>query len=357
MKYGQLNANLIEELQRLLQIPVKYDEESLDRYSRDETAEVKAVRPEVITFPVSTAEVSKIMRFANEHLIPVTPRGAGTGLSGGAVPSFRGIVMSFEKMNKILEFDEANMMITLEPGVITGEIQKLADRHNLVYGGDPCSSESSSIGGNVAENAGGNKVMKYGPTGYHVYGLEVVLPSGEVTTFGGKRLKDVSGFDFVHLLVGSEGTLGIVTKIILRLLPKPKYSVALLVPYPDIDTAISAVPKLMSGSGVVPTSLEFMDASSIKAACRFLNVEFPYADAGAHLIIEVEGNSKDSIFDDYVKLGEAAMAAGGLEAFVADNRNTRDKLWKARKSIAEALAAISPIHSMEDVSVPKYEGI
>jgi glycolate oxidase len=313
---------------------------------------LKAVKPEVVVFPVSTEEVSDVMRFANRHLIPVTPRGAGTGLSGGAVPAFRGIVMSLEKMNRILEFDAANMMITVEPGVITGEIQKLADRHGLVYGGDPCSSESSSIGGNIAENAGGNKVMKYGPTGYHVYGLEVVLPSGEVTRLGGKMIKDVSGLDLIHLIVGSEGTLGIATRITLRLLPKPKYSVALLIPFPDIDTAIAAVPKLMTGSGVVPTSLEFMDASSIKAVCSFLNMEFPYADAGAHLIVEVEGSSKDSVFDDYVKLGESAIEAGGLEAFVADNRNTREKLWKARKSIAEALASISPVHCMEDVSVP-----
>ncbi|HOY25015.1 MAG TPA: FAD-linked oxidase C-terminal domain-containing protein, partial [Mesotoga sp.] len=215
-----------------------------------------------------------------------------------------------------------------------------------------CSSESSSIGGNIAENAGGNKVMKYGPTGYHVYGLEVVLPSGEVTRLGGKMIKDVSGLDLIHLIVGSEGTLGIATGITLRLLPKPKYSVALLIPFPDIDTAIAAVPKLMTGSGVVPTSLEFMDASSIKAVCSFLNMEFPYADAGAHLIVEVEGSGRDSVFDDYVKLGESAIEAGGLEAFVADNRNTREKLWKARKSIAEALASISPVHCMEDVSVP-----
>lgn len=336
----------------MLAVPIKYDEETLERYSRDETAELKAVKPEVVVFPVSTEEVSDVMRFANRHLIPVTPRGAGTGLSGGAVPAFRGIVMSLEKMNRILEFDAANMMITVEPGVITGEIQKLADRHGLVYGGDPCSSESSSIGGNIAENAGGNKVMKYGPTGYHVYGLEVVLPSGEVTRLGGKMIKDVSGLDLIHLIVGSEGTLGIATRITLRLLPKPKYSVALLIPFPDIDTAIAAVPKLMTGSGVVPTSLEFMDASSIKAVCSFLNMEFPYADAGAHLIVEVEGSSKDSVFDDYVKLGESAIEAGGLEAFVADNRNTREKLWKARKSIAEALASISPVHCMEDVSVP-----
>jgi glycolate oxidase len=336
----------------MLAVPIKYDEETLERYSRDETGELKAVKPEVVVFPVSTEEVSDVMRFANRHLIPVTPRGAGTGLSGGAVPAFRGIVMSLEKMNRILEFDAANMMITVEPGVITGEIQKLADRHGLVYGGDPCSSESSSIGGNIAENAGGNKVMKYGPTGYHVYGLEVVLPSGEVTRLGGKMIKDVSGLDLIHLIVGSEGTLGIATRITLRLLPKPKYSVALLIPFPDIDTAIAAVPKLMTGSGVVPTSLEFMDASSIKAVCSFLNMEFPYADAGAHLIVEVEGSSKDSVFDDYVKLGESAIEAGGLEAFVADNRNTREKLWKARKSIAEALASISPVHCMEDVSVP-----
>lgn len=352
MKYNSLNLELLKELQSMLAVPIKYDEETLERYSRDETAELKAVKPEVVVFPVSTEEVSDVMRFANRHLIPVTPRGAGTGLSGGAVPAFRGIVMSLEKMNRILDFDAANMMITVEPGVITGEIQKLADRHGLVYGGDPCSSESSSIGGNIAENAGGNKVMKYGPTGYHVYGLEVVLPSGEVTRLGGKMIKDVSGLDLIHLIVGSEGTLGIATRITLRLLPKPKYSVALLIPFPDIDTAIAAVPKLMTGSGVVPTSLEFMDASSIKAVCSFLNMEFPYADAGAHLIVEVEGSSKDSVFDDYVKLGESAIEAGGLEAFVADNRNTREKLWKARKSIAEALASISPVHCMEDVSVP-----
>jgi glycolate oxidase len=352
MKYNSLNLELLKELQSMLAVPIKYDEETLERYSRDETAELKAVKPEVVVFPVSTEEVSDVMRFANRHLIPVTPRGAGTGLSGGAVPAFRGIVMSLEKMNRILEFDAANMMITVEPGVITGEIQKLADRHGLVYGGDPCSSESSSIGGNIAENAGGNKVMKYGPTGYHVYGLEVVLPSGEETRLGGKMIKDVSGLDLIHLIVGSEGTLGIATRITLRLLPKPKYSVALLIPFPDIDTAIAAVPKLMTGSGVVPTSLEFMDASSIKAVCSFLNMEFPYADAGAHLIVEVEGSSKDSVFDDYVKLGESAIEAGGLEAFVADNRNTREKLWKARKSRAEALASISPVHCMEDVSVP-----
>ena len=352
MKYNSLNLELLKELQSMLAVPIKYDEETLERYSRDETAELKAVKPEVVVFPVSTEEVSDVMRFANRHLIPVTPRGAGTGLSGGAVPAFRGIVMSLEKMNRILDFDAANMMLTVEPGVITGEIQNLADRHGLVYGGDPCSSESSSIGGNIAENAGGNKVMKYGPTGYHVYGLEVVLPSGEVTRLGGKMIKDVSGLDLIHLIVGSEGTLGIATRITLRLLPKPKYSVALLIPFPDIDTAIAAVPKLMTGSGVVPTSLEFMDASSIKAVCSFLNMEFPYADAGAHLIVEVEGSSKDSVFDDYVKLGESAIEAGGLEAFVADNRNTREKLWKARKSIAEALASISPVHCMEDVSVP-----
>lgn len=352
MKYNPLNMELLEELQLLLEIPVKYDQETLERYSKDETAELQAVIPEVVIFPLDTKEVSEVMKFANSHLIPVTPRGAGTGLSGGAVPVFHGIVMSLEKMNRILEFDAGNMMITVEPGVITGEIQKLADRHGLVYGGDPCSSESSSIGGNIAENAGGNKVMKYGPTGYHVYGLEVVLPSGEVTSLGGKMIKDVSGLDLIHLMVGSEGTLGIVTKITLRLLPKPKYSVALLVPFPDIDTAIAAVPKLMTGAGVVPTSLEFMDGSSIKAACSFLNIEFPYSDAGAHLIIEVEGSSKDSVFEDYVKLGESAIEAGGLEAFVADNRNTREKLWKARKSIAEALASVSPVHCMEDVSVP-----
>ncbi|OAA32520.1 FAD-binding protein [Kosmotoga arenicorallina S304] len=348
----EIPVELYEKLKEILGNRMKTEEDFLEKYSRDETAELQGSKPGVVLFPISTEEVSQIIRLANEYMIPVTPRGAGTGLSGGAIPTPGGIVLSLEKMNKLIEFDEANLMITVEPGMITSEIQKIAEKYNLIYAGDPCSSESSTIGGNIAENAGGNKVLKYGPTGAHVYGLEVVLPTGEVTSFGGKMVKNVTGLDFVHLLVGSEGTLGIVTKITLRLMPKPRYSVALLAPFESVDAAISAVPALIKDAGVMPSSLEFMDNPSIKLACDFLNVSFPYSEAGAHLILEIEGNDKEAVADEYEKLGDICQREGALEVFVADNRNTREKLWKVRKAIAEALMVYSPVHCMEDVSVP-----
>ena len=348
----EIPKELYEKLKDILGNRVKTEEDFLEKYSHDETAELQSIVPGAVLFPISTEEVSQIMKLANTYKIPITPRGAGTGLSGGAIPAQGGIVLSLEKMNKLLEFDEANLMITVEPGMITSEIQKVAEKYGLLYAGDPCSSESSTIGGNIAENAGGNKVLKYGPTGAHVYGLEVVLPTGEITNFGGKMVKNVTGLDLVHLMVGSEGTLGIVTKITLRLMPKPKFSVALLAPFKSVETAIKAVPMLIKDAGVMPSSLEFMDNPSIKLACKFLNVSFPYADAGAHLILEIEGNDKEAVADEYEKLGDICLREGALEVFVADNRNTREKLWKVRKAIAEALMVYSPVHCMEDVSVP-----
>jgi glycolate oxidase len=292
------------------------------------------------------------MKLANEELIPVTPRGAGTGLSGGAVPLYRGIVLSLEKMNRILELDEKNLTITVEPGVVTGEIQKFANRHGLLYAGDPCSGDSSFIGGNVAENAGGNKVIKYGPTGSHVLGLEVVLPNGEVTFFGGKRVKDVTGYNFVQLMIGSEGTLGIVTKIVLRLLPLPKYVVDLLVPFKTMKEAIDFVPIIVREGKIVPTSIEFMDRPSLLLTEQFLNAKLPYDDAEAQLIIELEGNNKSAVEDDYERIGNLCFEHGALEVFVADNRNTRERIWRIRKSIAEAVNALYPANCLEDVVVP-----
>lgn len=342
----------IKELKEIFGNRIKTDQDFLEKYSHDETAGLKGELPSAVIFPLDAEEISEVLKLANIYKFSVTPRGAGTGLSGGAIPNKDGVVISLEKMNNIVEFDDNNMMITVEPGVITDEIQKIADKHNLMYAGDPCSSDSSSIGGNIAENAGGNKVLKYGPTGHHVYSIEVVLPTGEIVTYGGKRLKDVTGLDMIHLLIGSEGILGVVTKITLRLIPKPKFTVALLVPFKTTKEAIAVVPKVLIDSGIMPSSLEFMDQSSIRSSCRFINTEFPYSDAGAHLIIEVEGNDKESVADIYEQLGDKCLEEGALEVFVADNRTTRERLWKARKSIAEALSAFSPIHCMEDVSVP-----
>jgi len=356
LNYSRVTREVIEKLKEILgEGGVRIDRDYLERYSKDETAELEPLEPEVVVFPKTPEEISKILKLANEMKIPVTPRGAGTGLSGGAVPAHGGILMSFERMNRILEFDPENMVVVVEPGVITDEIQKLAEQHGLYYAGDPASSESSSIGGNVAENAGGTRVLKYGPTGYHVLGVEVVTPTGEIVNFGGKMVKNVMGYDMIRLLVGSEGTLGIITKIILRLIPKPKYLATLLVPFKSVDEAILSVPKVLSEAGTLPSSIEFMDKKSVQMAYKFLNESIPNMEADAHLIIEIESADKESLSKAYFNLGDSLMKMGAIEVYVADNRHQRMKIWKFRKAIPEGIIAFRPVHCMEDVSVPIRE--
>ncbi len=352
--YNKLTAELIKKLTDIVGVHcINTEKERLEAYSHDEVkGEKYRHKPEAIIFAESTDQISKVMAFANQHLVPVTPRGAGTGLSGGAVPVKGGIVISLERMNRILEIDEETLTITVEPGVVTDEIQKMAAASRLLYAGDPCSSDASFIGGNLAENAGGNKVVKYGPTGDHVMGIEVVLPDGTVDFFGGKLVKNVTGYDFVNLMVGSEGTLGIITKIILKLIPLPEFTVDLLVPFKTVEEAIAFVPKIMIEAHTIPASLEFMDNASLKLAERFLNNELPYSDSAAHLIIGIEGNDREQVADEYEKIGQMCLKYGAQEVFVADNRNTREKIWKARKSIAEAISAFYPDFCMEDVVVP-----
>ncbi len=355
--YSPVTPEVVEELRALLSPgQVTIDEEKRAAYSRDEVAACSWDRPylaEVLVFPECTAQVAAVLRFADERRIPVTPRGAGTGLSGGAVPAFGGIVLSLERMNAILEMDVDNLCITVEPGVVTSEITRAAAAAGLLYAGDPCSGDASFIGGNIAENAGGNKVIKYGSTGASVLALEVVLADGSVTWFGGKRRKDVTGYDFVKLLVGSEGTLGVVTKAILKLVPLPERIVDLLVPFPDAASAVAVVPRIMREASILPSSVEFMDALSVQLAERFLNRPVPHSDrAGAYLLIQIEGNDRDALADDYERIGRFCLEHGALEVFVADNRNVRDKLWKARKAVGEAMVAGFVQSALEDVVVP-----
>ena len=323
-----------------------YDEVLPQFYDRDYLADA-------ICFPECTEQVSAIMKYANEHLIPVTPRGAGTGLSGGAVPAQGGIVMSMERMNRILEVDVKNRTLTTEPGVVTSEITKAAAAHGLFYAGDPCSGDASFIGGNVAENAGGNKVIKYGATGAHVLAIEAVLPDGNVLTFGGKRRKDVTGYDFVHLLVGSEGTLAIATKITLNLLPSPGHVIDLLVPMPSIRAAMDLVPEIATDCGVIPSSIEYLDRKSVLLAEKYLNTKVPYSNAGAQLIIQMEGRDPKQLWGETEKIGDLCLARGALEVFVAEDRNARDRLWRVRKLVAEAIWAAAALQlSNEDIVVP-----
>ncbi len=355
-RFAPVTPGVVKELKAVLgEGGVSVDLEKIASYSHDEVAERfwdHPYRAEVLVFPQTTEQVAAVARLANERRIPLTPRGAGTGLSGGAVPAFGGILLSFERMNRILEVDTDNLCMTVEPGVITSEITRAARKAGLLYAGDPCSGDASFIGGNVAENAGGNKVVKYGPTGSSVLAMEVVLADGTVTWFGGKRRKDVTGYDFVHLMVGSEGTLGLITRIILKLLPLPAFGVDLLVPFPTVDAAIRFVPRIALEGRVVPASIELVDHHSLAQAEKFLNTSLPFDQAAAHLIIQLEGNDREVVADETERVGKMALEKGALEVFVADNRSSRDKLWKARKSVAEAIMAHYKNYAKEDLVVP-----
>ncbi len=327
--------------------------EKLETYSRDEVADPAfAHMPDVVVKPASAEEISAIMRLANRELIPVTPRGAGSGLSGGAVPVYGGILLSVERMNRILEVDRDNLVIVVEPGVVTNTINEILKDDGLFYAGYPMSVETCFVGGNVAENAGGGKAIKYGVTGRYVMGLEVVLPTGEIVQFGGKLVKDVTGYNLLQLMVGSEGTLGIYTKIILKLLPLPTAKVDLLVLFEDVPSAIAMVPRIMTNGRIIPTAIEFMDKLSVQTTCRYLNEELPYEQAGAMLLIEVDGASEAQVEQESETIGELCLEHGALEVYVADNYTTQERVWSVRRSIAEAFKVYSPVQSLEDVVVP-----
>lgn len=329
------------------------DAERLEPYSHDEIPG-KHYRhmPEAVVRPKCTEEVAAIVRLANEEHIPLTPRGAGSGLSGGAVPVFGGIVLATDRMNQILELDKENMMIVVQPGVIANDINEYLRPHNLFYAGYPMSMETCFIGGNVAENAGGGKAVKYGVTGRYVLGLEMVLPSGEVMELGGKLLKDVTGYNLLPLVTGSEGTLGVFTKIILKVIPRPKYQYDMLALFKDSKTAIDAVPVTMTESGVIPTSIEYMDADSFQSACRYLNETLPYENCGAMLLLSVDGNDPEKMMDDCEALGTFMEKQGAFMVYVADNPANSERIWKIRRNVAEAFSLYYPRQSGEDVVVP-----
>ncbi len=355
MNYNPVTGQIAEELRRIVgeKFVLFGDAEKLEAYSHDEVAEKEyAHAPECVVRPDSADEICAIMKLANRERIPVTPRGAGSGLSGGAVPVFGGIVIAFDRMNRVLEIDRANMMVVVEPGVVTNEINDRVRDLGLFYAGYPMSLETCSIGGNVAENAGGGKAIKYGVTARYVTGLEVVTPTGDLMRLGGKLMKDVTGYDLIHLMIGSEGTLGVFTKITLKLMPLPKASVDLLCLFRTADEAIRAVPLMMTRGGIIPTAIEFMDRTSAAASCRYLNESLPYADAGAMLLVTVDGADASQVEREYDAIGEQALEAGAIEVYVADNRTTSERIWKVRRNVAEAFKVVSPHQSLEDVVVP-----
>ncbi|MCE5327150.1 MAG: FAD-binding protein [Planctomycetaceae bacterium] len=353
--YNPLTESIADELRAIVGSAnvVFGDAEKLEPYSHDEVPDRRyAHMPEAIVRPDSAQQIAAIMQLANRCRVPVTPRGAGSGLSGGAVPLHGGIVLLTDRMNRIIEIDRENMMVVVEPGVVTSAINDAVMPLGLFYAGYPMSLETCFIGGNVAENAGGGKAVKYGVTARYVTGIEMVTPTGQIVTLGGKLIKDVTGYNMIGLMIGSEGTLGVFTKITLKLLPVPKASVDLLCLFPTAAAAIAAVPAIMTGSGIVPAAIEFMDQQSIRMACRYLNETLPYEDAGAMLLITLDGPDEQQVTRDYESIGKFCQAAGASEVFVADNATTSKRVWNVRKNIPEAYATISTHQANEDLVVP-----
>ena len=353
-EYNQLTESIAQELIGIFGAANVYynDAERLEPYAHDEAAGCATRVPEAVVRPKSAEEISQLMKLANREKIPVTARGAGSGLSGGAVPIHGGIVLDCCRMNHILDVDKANMTVTVEPGVITSEINEMLRPHGLFYAGYPMSLETCTIGGNVAENAGGGKAVKYGVTGRYVLGLEMVSPTGDIVMLGGKLVKDVSGLNLLQLMIGSEGILGVFTKIILKLLPLPKASVDMLCLFNSIGEAIGAVPKIMTEGGVIPTAMEFMDKLSFQTACKYLNETLPCQDSGAMLLITIDGADAAQVEHDYDVIGEQCLKAGATQVYVADTKANSERIWRIRRSVAEAFKVFSPNQSLEDIVVP-----
>jgi len=293
-----------------------------------------------------------VMKLAYEHGVPVTPRGAGTGLSGGALPVHGGIVLSTRGMNRILEIDRNNLMAVVEPGVITQELQEAVEAVGLFYPPDPASRGSCFLGGNLAECSGGPRAVKYGVTKDYVLGIEAVLPTGEIIRHGGKLLKNVTGYNLTQLIVGSEGTLAIITRITLRLIPLPPHRVMLLVPFESLEASAGAVPAIMN-AGIVPSVLEFLERDAISITESHLDMTIPNSGAVAQLLIELDGTDESVIQRDAERVCEIVLAAGASDVLLADTGAKMNELWKMRRAIGEAVKSVS-VYKEEDTVVPRY---
>lgn len=319
-------------------------------FSHDELAGIKKY-PDILVNAINTEEVSKIMKYAYENNIPITPRGQGTGLVGGSVAINGGIMLNLSEMNKILELDEENLTLTVEPGVLLMEISKYVEDKELFYPPDP-GEKSATIGGNINTNAGGMRAVKYGVTRDYVRGLEVVLPNGEIMNVGGKVVKNSSGYSIKDLIVGSEGTLGIVTKAILKLLPLPKKAISLLVPFPDLEMAIETVPKIIK-SKVIPTAIEYMVKDVILDSEEFLGKKFPDSSSDAYLLLTFDGNSKEEIENAYEGVAHICLESGALDVLISDTSERQESIWTARGAFLEAIKASTTEMDECDVVVPR----
>lgn len=333
---------------------VLVDEESLHHYSHDETEDLH-YPPEVVVKPRTAEEISAILKICNKERIPVTPRGAGTGLSGGALPHLGGVLLSTERMNSILEIDERNLQVTTEPGVITEILQNAVREKQLFYPPDPSSRGSCFIGGNISENSGGPKAVKYGVVKDYVLNLEIVLPSGDIIWTGANVLKNATGYNLTQLIVGSEGTLGVVTKIVLRLIPLPKHDLLMLVPFNAAENACAAVSAIFR-AGYTPSAMEFMERDALVWVSKFLDASSVAIgdEVQAHLLIEVDGNNMEVLMQEMEGISSIVQQFDCGDILFADDAQQKAELWKMRRRVGEAVKSHS-IYKEEDTVVPRAE--
>ena len=332
---------------------VLYDEENLKIYGHDETEDLQ-FNPEVVLKPKNTSEISNILKYCNERKIPVTVRGAGTGLSGGALPVCKGVILSTERLNKIIEIDERNLQATVETGVVTEVFQNAEKEKGLFYPPDPSSKGSCFLGGNLGESSGGPKAVKYGVTKDYVLNLEVVLANGDVIWTGANVLKNATGYNLTQLLIGSEGTLGIITKIVFKLIPHPTTDLLMLVPFKKMEQAAEAVSDIFR-AGITPSAMEFLERDAIEWTLKYVDASVPLSDDDkAHLLIEVDGNDQETLFKDCEKINEVLDKYDIGEVYFADSADQKEELWKVRRRVGEAVKSHS-VYKEEDTVVPRAE--
>ncbi|HSK10395.1 MAG TPA: FAD-linked oxidase C-terminal domain-containing protein [Vicinamibacterales bacterium] len=345
-----LPAAFLEDLGRIVGADhVRADTQAIATYGEDALG--RGHPPDVVVIPATTGEVAAVARACSDRRVPLTVRGGGTGYTGGSVPLHGGVVLSMERFTRILEIDQDNLLAVVEPNVVTGVLQAAVEEVGLFYPPDPASLDKSVIGGNIAECAGGPRAFKYGTTRRYVLGLEAVLPGGEVIRTGSKAVKNVVGYDLTQLLVGSEGTLAIITQAVLRLVPLPPARATLRATFASTAAAVEAVSGVIRAR-VVPATIELVDAASLAAVARYLGEELAPAGTGALLLIEVDGH-EEAVAEEARRVAAACGAAGATEVVRASSRAERDRLWRVRRELSPALKTIAPTKLNHDVVVPR----
>lgn len=352
MNYTKITSEILSLIQQAVGADnVFMDQESLNNYAHDETEDLRYY-PEVVVKPYDTEAVSRLMKVCNKNHVPVTPRGGGTGLSGAALPIFGGVLLSMEKFKSIINIDTDNLQATVEPGVITQEFMNAVGELGLLYPVDPSSKGSCFIGGNVAHGSGGPRVVKYGTIREYILNLEVVLPTGEIIWTGANTLKYASGYNLTQLMIGSEGTLAVVTKIVTKLIPVSGHSVLMLASFAENEAACAAVSAIFR-AGITPSALEFMERKGVAWVIKYDDINFDLKDGvNAFLMLEFDGDDMETIFKDCEKANAVLEAHGCLDVLFADTAAQKEDLWRMRRTMAESVKSNS-VYKEEDTVVPR----